>query len=422
MKKTLLSLGAILAVSATVFAQPPQGRPDPTVRVKTVLERVHGYLNRCTPYEYRDADGKVLQDLSAIDAATTFSPGDFPISCYEWGVTYSGMMLCADVTGDGKYLDYVYDRLDALGAAYPYVKNVCASDPKARLLFMEKPRFLDDCGAMCAAMCKATVRNPQRSRAFRQLLDRWFTFVEKEEYRFPDHILARNRPAPNSVWLDDMYMGITPIAFRGALAAAEGEKKLRDALYAEAIEQVLLFKKYLWVEEKNLFRHGWIEGMVEHPDYHWARCNGWALLTMCDVLDVIPEDFPGRAEVMDLFKSLVRGLAPFQGPDGLWHQLIDRPESYAETSASAMFVYCIAHAVNNGWIDRTAYQDIARYGWNGVSDQVNSRGQVENTCVGTGLGWSNTFYMQRPVSVYAAHGYGPVLLAGAEMIKLYQNK
>ena len=56
-----------------------------------------------------------------------------------------------------------------------------------------------------------------------------------------------------------------------------------------------------------------------------------------------------------------------------------------------------------------------------MARQVNEKGQVENTCVGTGLGWTNTFYESRPVSVFAAHGYGPVLLAAAEMLKMYKT-
>jgi hypothetical protein len=53
---------------------------------------------------------------------------------------------------------------------------------------------------------------------------------------------------------------------------------------------------------------------------------------------------------------------------------------------------------------------------------VNDKGQVEGTCIGTGMGWEPMFYLYRPVSVYAAHGYGPVLLAGAEMITLRQGR
>ena len=179
--KKVLAIIAFLALYAAVFAQSPD-RPDPSLQVKSVLERIYGYLNNCTPYEFRDGDGKVLQKPSKADASTNFSRGDFSISCYEWGVTYSGMMLCADVLGDGKYLDYVYNRLSALGEIYPYVKKAYQADLKTRLGFMEKPRFLDDCGAMCAAMCKAYVRDPKRSVEFRALLDNWFDYIKEVRY------------------------------------------------------------------------------------------------------------------------------------------------------------------------------------------------------------------------------------------------
>lgn len=418
MKKIIYIAALSLLSAVTLSAQ--NSRPDPVTGVKEVIDRVYSYLDSCTPYELTDAEGNVIAP-NKIDAKSVFKRGDFSINCYEWGVTYTGMLQASEVLNDSKYSDYVYKRLSALGKAYPYVKKVQAKEPGMRLSYMQAPRFLDDCGAMCAAMCKATMKDPAGSKDFRALLDRWFDFVENEEYRLSDHILARNRPTTNSVWLDDMYMGITPIAYRGSLADSENDS-VKEKYYKEAIEQVLLFKKYLWVPEMNIFRHGWIEGMQEHPNYYWARCNGWALLTMCDVLEAVPQDTPGWNEVLELFKAQAAGLSKFQSPNGLWHQLVNNPETYLETSASAMFVYCIARAINNGWLDKTAYQDIAKSGWNGVATQVNAQGQVENTCVGTGLGWTNTFYATRPVSVYAAHGYGPVLLAACEIIKLYQNR
>ena len=398
MKKILLSAIALVLTCAAVSAQRPQGgreRPDPVVGVKEVAHRVYNYLDSCTPY--------------ALGADGNFQRGDFWINCYEWGVTYSGMFLLYDATGEPAFLDYAYNRFNALGAVW------------TRFDRMRSPKWLDDCGAMCAAMCKAYVRNPKRSVEFRALLDNWFDFVMNKEYRLGDGILARNRPTHNSVWLDDMYMGITPIAYRGYLAESENDAYAK-VCYEEVVKQILLFKKYLWVPEMNLYRHGWIESMEIHPDYHWARANGWAMLTMCDVLDVLPEDTPGRDEVLSLLKSLIAAVAPYQAPNGLWHQLINRTESYLETSASAMYVYCIAHAVNKGWVDKTAFQDVAKAGWHGVATEVNELGQVDHTCVGTGLGWTNTFYENRPANVRAAHGYGPVLLAAAEMIKLYENE
>ena len=49
---------------------------------------------------------------------------------------------------------------------------------------------------------------------------------------------------------------------------------------------------------------------------------------------------------------------------------------------------------------------------------INKQGEVENVGVGTGMGFDPAYYYYRPVSVKAAHGYGPVIWAGTEMIKL----
>jgi hypothetical protein len=59
--------------------------------------------------------------------------------------------------------------------------------------------------------------------------------------------------------------------------------------------------------------------------------------------------------------------------------------------------------------------------WNAVTTKINAGGQVEGTCVGTGMAFDPAFYYYRPVNVYAGHGYGPVLLAGAEIINLLKS-
>ena len=59
--------------------------------------------------------------------------------------------------------------------------------------------------------------------------------------------------------------------------------------------------------------------------------------------------------------------------------------------------------------------------WNAIATKINNKGQVEGTCVGTGMAFDPAFYYYRPVNVFAAHGYGPVLLAGAEIINLLKG-
>jgi rhamnogalacturonyl hydrolase YesR len=270
------------------------------------------------------------------------------------------------------------------------------------------PRALDDAGSMCAALIKAQ-RAGVVGAELRPQIDTLIDWISHKQFRLPDGTLARNRPLANALWLDDLFMGVPALAQMGKLT---GERKYYD----DAVKQILQFSDRMFVKEKGLFMHGWIQDMDFHPALHWGRANGWAILTMAEVLDVLPEDHPGRAKVLELYRAHVRGLAACQSADGLWHQLLDRPETYLETSASAIFVYAIAHGINRGWIGPLAHGPMVMLGWNAVAKRVNDQGQVEGTCVGTDMAFEPVFYSHRPTSVYAAHGYGPVLLAGAEMI------
>jgi rhamnogalacturonyl hydrolase YesR len=161
--------------------------------------------------------------------------------------------------------------------------------------------------------------------------------------------------------------------------------------------------------------------MQVHPQFHWGRANGWALLAMSELLDVLPENHAGRNAVLQQFKDLIKGLAAYQSGSGFWHQLLDRNDSYLETSATAIYAYCIAHACNKGWIDAMTYGPMSILAWNAVSTKINDKGQVEGTCVGTGMAFDPAFYYYRPVNVFAAHGYGPAILAGAEIFGLLSN-
>jgi rhamnogalacturonyl hydrolase YesR len=177
----------------------------------------------------------------------------------------------------------------------------------------------------------------------------------------------------------------------------------------------------MFVREKGLFMHGWVQDMEPHPAFHWARANGWAFMTMAELLDVLPESHPGYKAVLELFQAHAKGLAACQSEFGFWHQLLDKNDSYLETSATAIYNYAYAKGINRGWLDRRAYGPVALLAWNAVATKVNAEGQVEGTCVGTGMAFDPAFYYYRPVNVYAAHGYGPLLLAGSEMIKMLRK-
>ncbi|MBE6190514.1 MAG: glycoside hydrolase family 88 protein [Rikenellaceae bacterium] len=392
--------------------------PLTTEEIKEDLDRVLHYLEQSTPTRVvSKTTGEEITDYAQITTDAQLERGAYRLASYEWGVTYSAMLTAAEATGDEAYYNYVADRFKFLAAVAPHFRALLDKGEKidGQMRQILTPHALDDAGAVCAAMIKAQLDEP--SLELNTLIDNYMDFILNKEYRLADGTFARTRPQHNTLWLDDMFMGIPPVAWYALL----NEEK-QQACMNEAVRQVLQFAERMWVPEKRLFRHGWVEGMQDHPAFHWGRANGWALLTMSEVLDVLPENYPGRDKILELFREHVRGLAACQSGEGLWHQLLDRNDSYLETSATAIYVYCFAHAINKGWIDPMAYGPVAQLGWHAVTTQINDLGQVENTCVGTGMAFDPAFYYYRPVNVYAAHGYGPVVWAGAEMIKMLKQQ
>lgn len=384
--------------------------------IKAVLDRIFNYLNATTPAQMiNKQSGETITEISQLDTNSIVKQGDFRLTSYEWGVTYSAMQRAFETTGDKKYNDYVKTRFDFLAKWIPAVRS------KFPVEYIEKKRFLnqpiaphalDDGGAVCASMIKA--QRSGLSKDIRPLIDNYMNYVFTKEYRFKDGTIGRNRPQKNTLWLDDLYMYVPAVAQMGKLT---GDKKYFD----DCVKQVLDYSKRMFNKEKGLYMHGWVESMEVHPQFHWGRANGWALLAMCELLDVLPENHPGKKAVLEQFKEHAKGLAAYQSNSGFWHQLLDRNDSYLETSATAIYSYCIAHACNKGWLDAMTYGPMSIIAWNAVSTKVNDKGQVEGTCVGTGMAFDPLFYYYRPVNVFAAHGYGPAILAGAEIIELLKN-
>jgi unsaturated rhamnogalacturonyl hydrolase len=393
----------------------PYGIPDKNV-VKKTLDRIKSYLDKNTPYEMNDANGKKIFDFNDINSTSVLKKGDFRIISYEWGVTYSAMLKIAELTGDLTYKNYTENRLNFIAEVLPYFSKQMGQGldwaDKGPFRNLLNPHALDDCGAMCTAMIKSKLGGSKAKLDY--LIDNHINYILHKEFKLSDGTLARNRPQPNTLWLDDLFMGVPALAWKGRLSG--------DLSYYEAaVHQIELFHKKMYNNDKKIFMHGWVEDMEYHPQFHWARANGWALLTLTEVLDALPVDYPGRAVVLSIYKDHVMGLQKYQSGKGFWHQLLDKTDSYLETSATAIYTYCIAHGINQGWLDKVAFAPTALLGWNAVSTKINNFGQVEGTCVGTGMAFDPAFYYHRPVSAYAAHGYGPTLLAGAEIFALLSN-
>lgn len=386
--------------------------------IETVLQRVHANLDHAMATKVVNArTGAEITDLTAFNADAVASKGErdgFDVLTYATGVTHAGMLAAYEATQDPRYRAFVQRHMDFLGRTIPYFRaqadRIGADQSTYRRIFATNS--LDDSGSMCAALIKA--RRAGIGPDLLPTIQHWADYIRYKEIRLADGTVARHRPQPESLWADDAYMCIPALAQMGKLTGDRG-------WYDEAAKQAVQIAKHLFNPQVGLYMHGRHSNQPLVAEFRWGRANGWVIMAQCELLDVLPEDHPARPEVLATFRRHVQALAELQSGAGLWHQLLDKPDSYLESSGTAMFVYAIAHGINRGWISPVTYGSVAQAGWLGLAQQVSEKGQVGASCVGTTLASDSVYYYNRPTSAHHGHAYGPVLLAGAEMIKLYKN-
>lgn len=382
--------------------------------IKNKVINILNYLERATPTRLVDTrKGNEITDIKQINEYTDFYKGDFRLISYEWGVVYGAMIYAGNYFNDNKLKDYTKARINLIKTTANFYKKYDSQKiTSAQIRSLLYPHALDDAGSMCVAMIKSKLF--LNIDGLENLIDNSLDFVMNKEYRLADGTLARNRPHKNTIWLDDLYMSVPALAWAGKL-------KNDWKYYDEAVKQVLSYYKILFDENRSLFIHGKLLDQNFRPGFCWARANGWAILAITELLEVLPKEHYGFNIIIDILKKHIDGILKYQSGEGLWHQLLDRSDSYLETSASAIFTYAIARAINKGYIPAEAYAPCVIVAWNALCQKINNNGQVEGTCVGTGLGFDPVFYYNRPVSVYAAHGYGPMILAATEVFNLIKN-
>jgi rhamnogalacturonyl hydrolase YesR len=422
---------AALLLMASAQAQPP-GRSDPSFSqpslapgvdyvvpaeadIKATLDRIRGYFVRSTPYRIIDTrTGQPVTDLSRPipSAALDSRGGAFNDWDYPMGVVLAAMLLDTEVTGDPRFQEYTLKNFDFVFDHLDYFRKQQSESGQpahgfSRLLNM---RELDDCGAIGAALVKAYAKKPDPR--YRATIGLVADHIAHKQMRMPDGTLARPRPLPVSLWIDDAYMSIPFLAQMGRLTGD-------GSWFDDAARQVIQMSQRLQDPSTGWYRHAWFEG-ADDPPFYWGRGAGWGLMAAAELLSVLPQDHPSRGRVLEIFQRAARGAAAAQTGTGMWHQLLDKSDSYLETSASAMSTFAIARGVNRGWLS-PVYAPVAQTGWQAVAKRVLPDGRIEGICVSTTAAYDAVYYYNRPTELGAMQGYGPVLMAGAEVITMLRS-
>jgi len=224
-------------------------------------------------------------------------------------------------------------------------------------------------------------------------------FADKQwEKTTDDGITAEAR-----YWIDDMYM-ITAVqvqAFRATGNKTYLERAAKTmAAYLDKLQQ-----------PNGLFFH------APDSEYYWGRGNGWQAAGMAELLRDLPKNHPQRARILKGYKIMMESLLKYQAEDGLWRQLIDKPESWVETSGTGMFIFGMVTGVKEGWLDKKTYGPAARKAWLGLVKHIDANANVTDVCIGTNKGFSVQYYLDRERKTGDLHGQAAATWAATALLR-----
>jgi unsaturated rhamnogalacturonyl hydrolase len=171
----------------------------------------------------------------------------------------------------------------------------------------------------------------------------------------------------------------------------------------------LRFMEGLCLRKDGLYRHSPLDEAA------WGRGNAFALLGQALLLETMTKP---DERVLGSYRALATALLARQDAGGMWHQVVDRPDSYAEFSATAMIAAAYLKGIRAGWLEGKVYRPAVEAAWKAVLARTGVDGTVMDVCESTGKQKSVEEYFQRAAiwGVDPRGGAMAMLLAG-EMMK-----
>jgi len=200
----------------------------------------------------------------------------------------------------------------------------------------------------------------------KQAADRMLEYLLKKAPRRNDGTIYHIANKPQ-VWVDSMYMAPPFLAVAGQPQ--------------EAVRQVEGIRRLLWNPEKKLFSHIWDDSKNSffRKDC-WGVGNGWAASGMTRIVKALPADMgEEKKRLVKYVKEVIDGCLARQRQDGLFHDVVDNPQTFVETNLAQMLTYTIYCGIREGWLE-ASYLRRAERMREAVRKKVDEYGYVQGVC------------------------------------------
>lgn len=301
-----------------------------------------------------------------------------------------------DVTGNEKYLDFVRESVLSQSAS-------TRLDPFSSMGFelFERTQELQDMGTF-EAQARAEKKNGLRAfdGAISFYLDQFSVLKQPE-----GDINLKKEWAP--IFIDHLQEYASRMARLGWLTG-------KEEFYRESVQQVLIFRTALRDHDTGLWAHGrgWYESAQNLTAIKWGRGHAWLIRTLVETMTYLPPDSPEFVQISNILHDVASVLARYQDEQGFWHQIVDDPESYQESSATGLLSYYFARAVHQGYLPREPYEEIAKKAFKALAkDRISSSGEVYGGVKSTPPQPSVELYLKRATPVNDAHALAAAIFS-----------
>lgn len=241
-------------------------------------------------------------------------------------------------------------------------------------------------------------------------------------YYFPEYAVVLN-PGVEVMYLDPK---LTPILIDNAQEYASrlakaGALSHDPNTYRDSAEQFERLRSALRDPANGLWNHGrgWYASAQTVTTTKWGRAQAWILRGLVESLSYLPPGSREHEQVAAVLTDLARSLLRYQDGQGFWHQVVDRPDSYQETSSTAFTSYYFARAVRQGLLPEQPYRQVSAKAFEALArEKISADGMVYGTCMGTHPLATVEEYLRRSTPVNDPHGVAAVLLSAAGQLLL----
>ncbi|NLH47099.1 MAG: hypothetical protein GX444_00700 [Myxococcales bacterium] len=307
---------------------------------------------------------------------------------WDSGLLMLGIWELYRQTGENRYHDYVQTWMDyhiSIGYTIAFNDHV----PPGRLAL----RLWEETG----------------EAKYRKVVDDTRYYIFEKADRLPDGGLNHmGWISGQQIWVDTLFM----LTFLLELGAADDD----NACFDESVLQFEVFAKHLRDADTGLYRHMYdaeTDTVTPAEKDYWGRGNAWVIAASGIALEAMPPEHEGYAGIRDRFVQQAAAMGALIDTGNRWHTIMNRPETYLETSVGPLVASGIYHAALAGEANDSLLE-LARRGLRGALDQAVTDELGETILLGTSYGtgpstWEMYDYVLKGEQV--TYGIGATLIA-----------